>query len=487
MTSVALQQTPPSSSPPPGRPRRLTALLRLRTTPAWIRALTIAAVLTTTGLFAVTTVAFQNARDGLQVIGHDAGPQVVATGDLYFALSDMDAQVANVLLIGSERDLRGARKTALDRYEQRRGEADRAVLQAAKLAGEDATEQRTVQAVLDGLGQYERLAGQALLLDAESGHAAGPPPRKVTSVYRQATDVMKLDLLPKAYNLTLDSGTIVRHSYEDQHAAVLSGQGWVLLNGIVVITFLVGLQIYLAARFRRRINPAIAVATLSTCALMVASLSLLSAEGRQLKTVKERGFDSVLALSRARAISNSAYADESRYLLDPGRADTYEQVYLEKSLALLFVPAGSLDTYYSALDGALSGRRGGSRAADFLGFYGDAARGVSLPGERQAVDDLLVQYQRFQRSDRRMRELVSDGKRRDAIEIRTSGVPGGEAFERYDQALTALIALHREAFSSAVSHGDRRLRGWDLVLPCSAIVIAALAVAGVRPRLSEFR
>ncbi|MBC6460812.1 hypothetical protein HKK72_23450 [Actinomadura sp. HBU206391] len=475
---------PDPSSPPHGRPRGRTALLR--TTPMRIRALTIAAILAMAGLFAVTAVTFQNARDGMQVIGHDAGPQVVATSDLYFALSDMDAQIANALLIGPERDLSGARQAALDRYEQRRSEANRAILQAAKLAGEDATEQRTVQAVLDGLGQYERLAGQAVLLDTESRHAPGPPPQKVTSVYREATDLMKLDLLPKAYNLTLDSGTTVRHSYEDQHAAISSGQGWVLLNGLVVILILAGLQGYLAARFRRLISPAIALAALGTCALVIASVALLSAEGRQMTKVKERGFDSVLALSRARAISNSAYADESRYLLDPGRADTYEQVYLEKSQALLFVPAGSLDTYYRVLDDALD-RRGGSRKADFLGFYGEAARGVSLPGERRAVDDLLLSYLSFQRSDRRMRELVSDGKRRDAIEIRTGGVPGGEDFERYDEALTALIALHRDAFSSAVSDADHRLRRWDLVLPCSVILIAALVVAGVRPRLAEFR
>ena len=35
--------------------------------------------------------------------GHDAGPQAVATADLYFALSDMDAQVATVLLLGDRR------------------------------------------------------------------------------------------------------------------------------------------------------------------------------------------------------------------------------------------------------------------------------------------------------------------------------------------------------------------------------------------------
>jgi hypothetical protein len=488
-TTAATTAGHPPAAPPAAPRGGWFSHPRLRTTPARIRALTAAAVLAVAALFAVTAVAIGNARDGLQVIGHDAGPQVVATGDLYFALSDMDAQVADVLLIGSEPDLGAGRDAALNRYERRRAEANRAVLQAAALAADDVTEQRTVRAVLDGLGRYERLAGQAMLLDEQANHSAGPPPAGVVELYRRATDLMKLDLLPKAYNLTLDSGTLVRHSYEDEHSAVLMGRVWVLLAGLVVVGFLLGLQLYLAARFRRRLNPALVLATLGTVTLVAAGLSLLSTEGAKLETAKKDGFDSVLALSRARAIGNSAYADESRYLLDPGRADTYEQVYLDKSLALLYVPAGSLDTYQTALDGTLSRRAAAPGRVDFLGFYGAAARGVGLPGEQRAVDELLTRYQRFQQSDRRMRELVNEGRRRDAVELRTGGRAGSSAqdFEAYDRALTSLIALHRDAFSGAIRDGDHRLGGWNVALPGAAIAIAALVLAGVRPRLSEFR
>jgi hypothetical protein len=447
--------------------------------PGRIRALTVLAVLAVAGMFAVAGLAVQDARDGLRVIGHDAGPQVVATGDLYFALSDMDAQLADVLLIGREQNLGKGRAEALKLYDQRRSEANRALLQGSKLAGNDPAEQRTARSMLDALGRYERLAGQALQLDERQNHAAGPPGPEVTALYRQATDLMKLDVLPKAYNLTLDNGTTVRRTYESKHSSVLAGRVWVALVGGVLIIVLVALQAYLAVHFRRLINPVLAVATVGAVALVVVAVGLLTSEAGHLQKAKYDGFDSVLSLSRARAISNSANADESRYLLDPDRADTYEQVYLDKSQEILFVPAGNLDTYYAQLDRRLAGHTG------FMGFYGTEARHVTLPGQRAAVDAMLSGYQRVQQDDARIRALAGAGGRHDAIVVRTGTATGD--FDRYDQALVSLTAIHQKAFEGAIRGGDHGLNGWDLGLPGAALAIAVLILAGVRPRLSEFR
>ena len=95
----------PSATPqePPGRrPAVRLRRLGLQTTPERIRALAAVAVLAIGGLYIVANIGVGNARDSLRVIGHDAGPQVLATGDLYFALGDMDAQVASILLTGRE-------------------------------------------------------------------------------------------------------------------------------------------------------------------------------------------------------------------------------------------------------------------------------------------------------------------------------------------------------------------------------------------------
>ncbi|WP_433172409.1 hypothetical protein [Actinoallomurus sp. CA-150999] len=472
---MTITTTPPSS---PARRARVPGRLRIRTMPGRIRALAVVGSLAVLVVVLVTTLTMQDARDGLRVIGHDAGPQVVATGDLYFALSDMDAQLADALLIGGDRGLADRRAAALRTYEQRRSEANRALLQGSRLAGADATEQRTAQEMLDALGRYERLAGQALQTDEQSNHAAGPPPAAVTALYRQATDLMKLDVLPKAYNLTLDNGTKVRRTYEAKRSAVLSGRIWVVLTGLLLIAVLLGVQWYFVRRFRRLVNPFLALATVGTLVLVVVSVALLSSEAGRLRTAKEDGFDSVLALSRARAISNSAHADEARYLLDPGRADTYEQVYLDKSQTILYVPAGNLDTYYAQLDQKIGG-------SDFLGFFGTEAHHVTLPGQQEALRKVLARYQKVQTNDRSIRQLATNGDRRGALSTKLNAGTGD--FGDYDTALVALKDLHGRAFDKAISAGDHGLRGWNIILPGAAVLLIILILAGVRPRLSEYR
>ncbi|GIH25158.1 hypothetical protein Aph01nite_34680 [Acrocarpospora phusangensis] len=469
--AVVVPATGPAPAPSPPRAPRL------RTVPGRIRAGAGAAVLAVGLLSALMGVALGHAGDGLRAIGHTAGPQVVATADLYFALSDMDAQVATVLLSGAEGG--PGRQAALDRYDQRRAQADSAVLQAADLARGDPTGQLTVRAVLDGLGRYERLAARALLLDEQSPHAAGPPSQQALDVYRQATDLMRLDLLPKAYNLTLDSGTVVRHAYAAESSAVLAGRFWVMLGGAVALAVLVALQVFLVRRFRRATNPALLAATVVVGVLTVAGVLVLQRASDEMRTAKEDGFDSVLVLSRARAIGNSLHGDESRYLLDPQRADTYEQVYLDKSQSLLYVPGGNLDKYYAAVDETVPAFPGKS---DFLGFYGSEADRVTLPGQREALAEVLKHYQQFQRDDRKMRQFATAGKNSDAVRQAM-----GTSFGVYDDALVELTELRRQAFGDAVAAGDRAIDGWNLLVPGAALAAALLILVGVRPRLAEYR
>ncbi|HTI21710.1 MAG TPA: hypothetical protein VL652_12000, partial [Kutzneria sp.] len=158
------------------------------TTPQWIRALAAGSVLATVVLAVVLGSVFATVRDGLSVIGGRAAPQVSAATDLYFALGDMDAQLANDLLAGNDPTLAADRKQALDTYTQRRNQADADLQQIAT----DPSTQQSVRSVLDQLGQYESLAAQVILLDRNG--AAGQPSADVLDLHRQATDLMRTTL-----------------------------------------------------------------------------------------------------------------------------------------------------------------------------------------------------------------------------------------------------------------------------------------------------
>ncbi|GGK49140.1 hypothetical protein Ppa06_62270 [Planomonospora parontospora subsp. parontospora] len=490
MTSAPPRPAPPAPAAPPpppvssgasgggvpAVPDRTGRALLPRGVPGRIRLITAVSVLALAVLFGTLFTAAQSVRDGLDVIGHDAGPQVVATADLYFALSDMDAQVANVLLIGGEHRLGKGRARALEVYERRRSDAGRAVLQSSALAGGDPAERRTVQAVLDGLGRYERLAARALLLDEQAGHPAGPPPRPVLEVYREATDLMRLELLPMAYNLTLESGTVVRRAHQERTLAVRAGQVLTGVAGVAALCCLVWLQVFLARRFRRVFNPALLVATAIAGMYALTGVTVLGQEADVLRAAKRDGFDSVLTLARARAVGSSMHGDQSRWLLDPERADTYEQTYLDKSQSVLYTPAGDLAAYQSAVKAAVDGDR-----AAFLGLVGQEAARTNLPGSGPAVAAVLARYRDFQQADRTMREA---GPRR-AVEQRMGRLE--TAFGEYDAALLRLAELHRVAFDRQIRNGEERIGELWFLLPIAMASTAVMILAGVRPRLSEYR
>jgi hypothetical protein len=329
-----------------------------------------------------------------------------------------------------------------------------------------------------------------MVLNEQANHPAGPPPGNVIAVYRQATDLMKLELLPQAYNLTLEGGATVREAYTAKRAAVLSSRLWVALAGLAAIAALAGLHFFVAVRFRRLVNPALALATLGVIVLTLAAVGLLSGEAAQLQAAKTGGFDSILTMSRARAISNSLHADESRFLLDPGRADTYSLAYLDKSQTVLYVPSGNLGEYDTRLGAAMRAYHANPRTVSFLGFYGDEAR--AHPGP--AVTAALLRFQQFQADDQRFRRLARAGDTRQATTLLTGRTPGssGYDFDQYDKAAVSLIGLHRGTFDQAIRTGDRELGrsilgNWAALLPLAALGAVILVVVGVRARLKEYR
>ncbi|MFC4587010.1 hypothetical protein [Sphaerisporangium corydalis] len=423
-------------------------------------------------LFTVLATTSQSARTGLRIIGHGAGPQVVATAGLYFALSDMDGQIAQVLLLGKDHPER--RQAALQLYDRRRGEAGRALFRASALAGDDPAQTRTTQAVLDGMGRYERLATRALQLDEQAGHQAGPPPERVLSIYRDATDLMREELLPQAYNLTLESGTNVRRVHDETRSSLAAGRAVVAVAGVLALGCLAGLQVFLARRFRRVIGPALVVATAIAAMYAFTGFGLPAREAETLLTAKRDGFDTVLSLARARAIGNGMRADQTRYLLDPQRADTYEHTYLDAAQSVLYVEAGNVREYHERMSAAAG-------PSGFPGFLGAALTERDGEGARAA----FLAYVRFQGADATLRALPAQDRHGEAVAVRLASL--GEEFDGYDARVLALSERHRAVFERAIAQGEDALADLLFLLPAAMISIAVLVVAGILPRLNEYR
>ncbi|MFJ4184827.1 hypothetical protein [Kitasatospora sp. NPDC089509] len=485
---------PPGSPAPPGSLARLGRGLRTVgsrsywTTPRLVRGLTALSLVALIGLGATATAVLGGARDGTDTIGHQAAPQAVRAADLYFALSDMDAQAANLLLVGDDQDYATLRKQTLDTYEQRRNQADNDLQQAARSA--DPAGQRAVQLVLGRLGSYEALVARSQLLEEQAKAPAGQPSPAALDAYRQASDLLRNQLLPAADQVTAANEATVDRTYAQQRDALGAGWWWLFVVGVLALAVLFGLQRALAVRYRRVVNPALAAVTLLTGVVLVAGLNLVGRTDDHLVTAKKDAYDSVIALSRARAVAYDMNADESRYLIDPGRAAVWEQAYLEQSQAIVHLDGATLSGYAAQLQDAVGRHRADHSVVPFGGFLGSELHNITFPGEQDAAERVLGAFQEYQVIDHKMRDLRAEGKLKDAITLNTGLAKGQSNYEfgQLSAAMDDTVAVNQKAMDGALASTDGDLDSTTAAL--GAVVLAAalvLVALGVRPRLREYR
>jgi CHASE3 domain sensor protein len=467
----------------PGASNLITARTPRLPAPVWIRVFAVVAAVAALAVALVLAAAAADVRDGLTDLGDRTAPQVTATEDLYFVLADMDAQLANVLLAGDDPGLADVRKDALDTFEQDRNRASADLQQAATAAGDDKGAQHTVRLVLGEFGRYQSLAAQAIQLDD-----VGRSTADVLSLQRRATDSMRFTL-QTAHGLTRTNSARLDQSYQDTQDATVTARWWLGMGGAVLIGALVGLQVVLRVRMRRRLNLGTLAATLLAGWLVFGGIVLLGSESEHLRSAKQDAFDSLIALRQARAVSYDAKADESRYLLDSGRRATYGEAFVDKSELVAGVGAGTTFTYDDQLEQATKAYFS-YHQVHITGFFGVTLENITFAGERQAAELTLSTYQTYQRADRTMRGMVDGNQVPAAIQycIGDAENSSNHFFNQYDDALVDLIDINQRAFDTSVAAGESGVGGWTGALPYGvAALIIALVAAGVWPRLAEYR
>jgi len=420
------------------------------------------------------------------VAGRDA-PRTTSAADLNLALNDMDAQAAN-LLLSSGNAGKGRLETPYDKAFGFYGDARREIgheLRALAVAAQgDKADERTVESLTDNFAEYQERIGRALENDARAG---GMP--AALEDYRTATDLLQGTLLPEARTLVDSNNQAFNAEYEQARSTLAAQLAAVAALGVLLLVALGVLQWYLARRFHRILNPGVLAATV--CALLAVLLGgqALSASAEHLRGARRDAFDSVVALSRARAIAYDANADESRWLLDPERRDQYGPAFLAKSQKLYGMSGATLSNYDAELDRTWQEYEADPKDLAFTGEFRRELDNITFVGERDAAEKTVETYAVYQRDDRKIRALVSQGKEREAVEFCMDWQPGtsNAHFGAYMDALDRLTGINRQHFAASVDEGRSQATG---LLPwtCGLLLAAgALTLLGLRPRLGEFR
>ena len=359
----------------------------------------------------------------------------------------------------------------------------------AVTAAADPAAQRAVSSVLDALGRYEALAADAIVVNQRGHDSAGRPSAATLSYFQQATDLMSTTVLPAAASLTTANASALDASYNQDRSTAASGQVLVLVLGLAVAGVLLGTQVFLAGRYRRLVNPALVAATVLAVGLAIAAAVQLGAQAGNLKVAKQDAFDSILALTQARAVSYDANADETRFLVDPGRAAAYQDAFLRKSLELVNVGNVGIFSYDAALAADIRAYQADHADVRFGGYLGTEFRNITFPGERAAATRALLAYQVYEKYDRKLRAMAKTNLAQAiAFDIGTSPGQSDWAFNQWDGALGSVITINENAFTAAIRDGHTTGSPWIALIPAiGTVLIAALAIAGTRPRLAEYR
>ena len=455
LTTIAIQPIPP----------------RARwTTPRLLQASLLAIAITALLLFLAIFSGVRQRRNAVQTIGKDSAPSILAAQRIKASLADMDANVANELMVNL-----GENSQSIKGYEDDQTAVTESLIHAAENITYGDAERKPILTLASALGNYEELTARARLL-----HERHDPTS--IEVYRRADEVLHNTLFPAADALNGANSTMLTQTYGDVQSVSLITFGLAVLAGAALLIVLISTQLFLSRRMRRTLNPALLLATLLTLWFLVHTLEAFHAVGAHLKVVKEDAFTSLQALWEAKAVSYDANTDESRWLLDRPHATEYENAFFQKAGQLVgFSPSdmyGKMATVTSTK----------SLPPGTSGYLAQELANITFEGEQEEATEALRTFAFYITLDKKIRQLENGGNHAEAVRFCISMAPGDSnwAFSQFDSALDKTIAINQKAFDTAVTQGFDDVKGLDILAPIIALVIVVLAFFGLRPRLHEY-
>jgi len=408
-------------------------------------------------------------RAGMQTVGKDTAPSIIAAQHIKSALADMDANAANELL--SEP---GQAADAQQTYEARRQEASKALIAAAQNITYGDAERDPILRIQLGLGTYEARIQRARDLRQERNEG-------FIAAYGAAADLIDREILPAADALDGANLDVLKDTYDSQRGRAVASRGLIVAIAVVMLAVLAAVQLFITGRTHRLINIPLLLATCTTVGLTYYALHTLMQVQNHLKVAREDAFISIHALWRARAVAYAANADESRYLLDRQNAAKHEQEFFAKRDKLAKLPSGS------TIQSVIEARR--SHVSGFTGYLADELDNITFPGEREAAIETLDSFERYLRVDGQIRALDRSGRYKEAVALCTGTKPGESnwAFDQFDKALGRTLKINQDAFDLAVDNGFKILAHFDVEMSVCAVLIGVLTLLGLMQRIREYR
>jgi hypothetical protein len=427
-----------------------------------------------------TIVTVEQHEHAIKTVGKDAAPSVIAAYQIKIGVETMDAALADELLYPP-----GKREAQnmVDEFESSRLNVCKQLVAAAKNITYGPAEELPIEGIQNALGQFEMQAQRARDL-----HSAGNDGEAVAT-YRAALATLQNDILPNADKLNKANADVLEDTYAREKGISAMSRGFVMVMGLVLIGLLLYTQLYLSARFHRRLNLPLIFFTGCTAVFLQQLTSSLGDSSNELKVAKEDAYNSIVALLDARTNAYDANASESRWLLDRDHATVYEKYFHDKMATVARFEHGHDFASTIALARNQLGSGEKFNLPGFSGSLADELNNIIFPEEGEAALESLKKLSDYSATDAKMRKLETSGSHDIAVSLGLGYDPKGSnfLFSKFDDALGRTLKINEYHMRNAVNKAARDLDG--LVAGSFLLTFVALlcAYAGLRPRLEEYQ
>ncbi|MEU6563552.1 hypothetical protein [Nocardia nova] len=392
---------------------------------------------------AITSAEVGDRQHALDQLLDDAEPDANSAQRLYTSLSVADAAAGTAFISGGLEP-----KTVRDRYDQAVGEAAAELVAQSSQGSPEGTSQDSDTRLRTGVAT-ELPVYTGLIETARANNREGHP---VGAAYlSEASNLMQTRMLSMAQELQEHRSAAIAAT---QHRHVRPPWAAIILP-IVALAALVAGQFYLARRWHRVLNPGLLAASGMLLLLLAWTVAAGSLSAVSTTSGRDDGAVPGAELTESRILAQQARSAETLKLVRRDASGDYDHTF---------------DTATARLDTLLSDYPGGAPGSDEV---------------RRAHDSLA----RWRTAHQRMNDALGRGDFPTASEVAIGSDPSqaSAAVDTLDKALAAGISDTRDNLRGNISDAARAL---DFLAPGAlalAALAAALVVAGLWPRLREYR
>jgi hypothetical protein len=413
---------------------------RLRTTPAILRAWSVAIVALLAISAVLSVLAARDFQNSATQIEENTGPVLISTQGLVASIAEADAANTAVFLSASSGGVEDRQQRRL--YETAVSRAPQQIEDISSGIGDDETSHDTLKDVASQLTRYTGLVERARLGNV------------LTSADATADLEDSFDLVSGSDGMLANAALVTERTQNRFDEDITAGTiAFIAALGALAVTLIVMFiaQTRLKRRTKRLLNPSLVLGFLSVLSLAVWLVVAYDGRTQDLQAARDNAYDSIALTAD---LQTTAFDFKSR-----------------EAASIIGADPAAGDTRFELADAVLV-------------LLNDLTSQADSDRESAAVTSLKTRWSRYVETSDDISALLSAGDLENARALAIGD--GNRDFNGFNTTVESVLLANRDQFNASVQSATNRLNWLLLASILLPILAAAFALAGYQARINEY-